>query len=84
MAQVTVRYRTELADTLGMREEQMEAETVREVLHHIKHTHGADAYKTAKAVLIVVNGVGIHLDRAYKTALHDGDVVSFLPLATGG
>ena len=84
MAQITVNYRGALTQAIGLSSEQLEVATVSEVLRHIKSTQGKIVYKQAKAMVIVVNGVSILQKRVYATALFDGDVVSFLPLAAGG
>ena len=84
MAQIKAMYRGDLTQGMGMREEQLQAAMVSDILSHIKAKQGKDVYKRAKAMLIVVNGISIlHLD-LYKTKLSDGDTVSFLPLAAGG
>jgi len=84
MAQVKVIYRAGLRESIGVREIQLEAATVADILSHIKSTQGKDVYKQAKAMLIVVNGVSILYKDLYKTVLNEGDTVSFLPLAAGG
>ncbi|MCL1847512.1 MAG: MoaD/ThiS family protein [Coriobacteriia bacterium] len=84
MALITAAYRGPLADTLGTPDEKIEASAVSEVLRHIKIAHGKPAWQTAKAMLIVVNGVSILHGKGFRTALHDGDVVTFLPIAAGG
>jgi molybdopterin converting factor small subunit len=81
---ITVRYRAQLAAFTGLTEEQFEAATVRDVLRHIREGFGAEAEKKAKTMLIVVNGESVLQLRHFKTALHGGDVVSFLPICGGG
>ena len=84
MAQIALVYRGALAEAIGVRNEQLEAATVSEVLSHIKSVYGKAVYKQAKSMLIVVNGRGILYKQVYATKLNDGDTVSFLPLAAGG
>jgi molybdopterin converting factor small subunit len=84
MATVTAHYHATLRDEVGICEETVEATTVRDLLRHIKSKHGSGAYKAAKAALIVVNGRGVHLEKAYATPLAEGDVVGFYPLGAGG
>jgi MoaD family protein len=81
---ITVKYRARLATLTNVAEEQIEAVTAKDVLQHIKTQYGAETEKKAKTMLIVVNGESILLLSRYKTALHDGDVVSFLPICCGG
>ena len=40
--------------------------------------------REAKRMLIVINGESIQLRRGYKTALAEGDCLSFLPICGGG
>jgi molybdopterin synthase sulfur carrier subunit len=84
MAQVTVTYRGKLAEETGKRSEEIEAQTVRQVLRQVKTNYGKEAHRIAKMELIAVNGVGILQKRVFATTLSDGDVVSFYPLAAGG
>ena len=84
MAQVKVVFRGGLEKSIGVRETQLEAATVSDVLNRIKSTEGKTVYKQAKAMLIVVNSISIIHRDLYRTTLHDGDTVSFLPLAAGG
>jgi molybdopterin converting factor small subunit len=81
---VKIRYRAHLAGLTKTGEEQAEAATVKEVLEHIGKRFGAQAKKTARSMIIAVNGESIlHLD-LFNTVLHDGDEVSFLPICGGG
>lgn len=80
----TIRYYAPLRGVVKKEIETTEAHTVHEVLEQIKSNYGKDAYKAAKSSLIVVNDVSIGLFDGKKTALHDGDVVGFLPLCGGG
>ena len=84
MAQVTVVYRGTLAESIGVKSEEIQADKVADVMRHIKAAHGEANYKQAKPTLIVVNGISILQKKVYATKLSDGDVVSFLPLAAGG
>ena len=82
--QVTIKYRAHLATLTKTASEKIEAVTVKDILGHIKTSFGAEAEKKEKTMLIAVNGESIlHLAR-FKTALHDGDEVSFLPICGGG
>jgi len=81
---VNVKYRSHLADFTKTAGEALEAATVKDVLHHIKTQFGAEAEKEAKTMLIVVNGHSVLHLAHFKTALKDGDEVSFLPICGGG
>ena len=72
---VEVTYRGALPELMGLSVERVEAGTVSEVMAHIRE---------AKRMLIVVNGESIQLRRGYKTALSEGDRLSFLPICGGG
>ena len=84
MMSVTVKYRGELSELTGVSAESITAATVSDVLKYIKRSYGADAQKTAKRMVIAVNGKSILLLKNEKTALYDGDTVSFLPICGGG
>ena len=81
---VTVKYRGDLAETIGISEESTEASTVSDILKRIKKTYGNDAFKSAKRMVIAVNGKSILLLKNEKTALSNGDTVTFLPICGGG
>ena len=82
---VNVKYRSQhLAELAGAAREEMEAATVKDVLRNIKARCGAEAEKSAKSMLIAVNGESILHLRHYQTALREGDEVSFLPICGGG
>lgn len=57
---------------------------VKDALTYIKHTHGREAWKAARASLITRNGVSINLLSGFRTPLADGDVIAFLPVCGGG
>ncbi|MBQ8830486.1 MAG: MoaD/ThiS family protein [Oscillospiraceae bacterium] len=81
---VTVKYRGELKDFTKLSEETLSAATISDVLNHIKITYGKDALKTAKRMVIAVNGKSILLLKNEKTTLSDRDIVTFLPICGGG
>ncbi|MDR0817186.1 MAG: MoaD/ThiS family protein [Clostridiales Family XIII bacterium] len=84
MANVTIRYRGGIADTIGLKEERTDAPDIRSVLAYIKKAHGRSAYKTARIMIIAVNGQSILLHKCYRTELKEGDEVMFLPISGGG
>jgi molybdopterin synthase sulfur carrier subunit len=81
---VTLKYRGQLAAETRVSEEAAQASSVKDALVHIRTAHGAAAEKTAKTMLIAVNGESILQRKLYKTALKDGDTVSFFPICAGG
>jgi len=81
---IKVRYRAHLAELTKTGEETLEAASIRDLLSHIKRSFGQEAEKTAKSMIIAVNGQSILQLKVYKTPLHDGDEVSFLPICGGG
>jgi MoaD family protein len=81
---VTVKYRAHLTAFTNVAEEQIEAATVNDVLRHIKAQYGAETGKKAKSMIIVVNGESILQLSHFKTALQNGDEVSFFPVSCGG
>ena len=84
MNEVRVRYRGHLAALTGITEETMQAANVESLLRIIRERHGREAEKAARAMLVALNGESILLLKRYKTALKEGDVVSFFPLCAGG
>ena len=82
--QVTVKYRGHLAELTRIAAEQIDAATVKDALRHIKTQFGAEAVKNAKSMLIVINGESILQLDHFKTALKEGDEISFLPICGGG
>ncbi len=84
MARITAVYRGDLARTIGYKSEPMVADTVRDVIRFIRKKHGRHVAKTAKSMLIVVDGVSIQLLERYRTKLNSGSEVSFLPVSAGG
>jgi len=84
MNKVQVKYRGHLAALTGLSEETVEAGNVQDVLLSIRRRHGRDAEKSARAMLIALNGESILLLKRYKTVLKEGDVLSFFPLCAGG
>jgi len=81
---VQISYRGELQTMTGKSSESIDAAIVKDVLRYIKASYGAAAWKTAKAMLIVVNSESILLRKVFNTTLDDGDIVSFLPICGGG
>lgn len=81
---VKVVYRGALPELTGTNEERVEAATVAEVMAHIKRKYPKEAYREAKRMLIVINGESIQLRQGYRTALSEGDRLSFLPICGGG
>jgi len=81
---VSIKYRAKLAALTKTASEAIDAANVKDVMTHIKKQFGVEAEKLAKTMLIVVNGQSINLLKAFKTALKDGDEVSFLPICGGG
>ena len=81
---ITIKYRAQLAALTKIASESIDAAIVKDVITHIKKQFGIEAEKLAKTMLIVVNGQSINLMKSFKTALKDGDDVSFLPICGGG
>ena len=84
MSRVTVRYRGELREITGCAYQEIEAETIRDVLKHIRRTWGRAALAEAERMVIAVNGKSILLLNNDKTVLSGGDTVFFIPICGGG
>ena len=81
---VTIKYRGDLAELTKVSSENLDVSSVSDVLKHIKKTYGNDAFKSAKRMVIAVNGKSILLLKNEKTALSNGDTVTFIPICGGG
>jgi len=84
MNKVLVKYRGNLEALTGIREETLEASDIKGLLISLRKSHGIEAEKTARTMLIALNGESIQFLKQYKTALREGDTVSFFPLCAGG
>ena len=84
MSAVQVKYRGHLAALTGRTEETIDAGDVNGILKTIRRQYSPEAEKAARSMLIALNGESILLLKRFKTALNDGDKVSFFPLCAGG
>lgn len=84
MTKVKVIYKGELERLLGKSEDTFTASSVNDILKQIRKQYGKDAYKTAKRMLIVVDGESITLKNHYKTKLDNVTEVGFFPICGGG
>ena len=84
MGKISVKYRGQLRAFTGKAEEALEAVNVESLLKIIRKNHGEKTEKAARAMLITLNGESILLLKSFKTALREGDTVSFFPLCGGG
>lgn len=81
---VQLSYRGKLQAITGKPGESVEASKVKDVLRFIRASYGASASREAKRMLIAVNSESILLLKVFNTTLKDGDIVSFLPICSGG
>lgn len=81
---ITVCYRAPLQALTHTGAEQLPACRVSDVLRHIRKTHGREAEKLARSMLIVIDGESILLKQAFRTGVSDGQTLSFLPVCGGG
>lgn len=79
-----LRYYAPLRSMIGHETDEAPVATTGEALQFIKQQYGKDAFRAAKAALIVVNGTSMDAYQGRKTLLKDDDTVGFLPLAGGG
>jgi molybdopterin synthase sulfur carrier subunit len=84
MSKVKAKYRGYLTTLTGAAEEDFDEKNVDGLLISIGKRHGRDAEKAARAMIIALNGENILLLKKYKTALKEGDSLSFFPLCAGG
>ena len=83
---ITIQYRGQLAELTGTGSEALDdkVRTVRDILKHIKKSHGSKAEQLAKAMLIAIDGESILLRKGYATQLKDDETVQFFPICGGG
>jgi molybdopterin synthase sulfur carrier subunit len=92
MPKVRVKYFTLLREITGKKEEEIEAETIRDLLDSLISKYGeelrdevnSDREKIPGYYHILVNGLNINLLKNLDTELKDGYVVSILPPVGGG
>ena len=84
MSEVRIIYRGVLAETVGKREDSVDAVDVKDVISHIQKNYGRKTAGMARTMVIAVNGTNILKREVYKTKLEEGDEVCFLPIAGGG
>jgi len=81
---VRVKYRGHLASLTGAAEETFDAKDVENLLKSLGKRYNWEVEKTARAMLITLNGENILLLRRYKTILAEGDTICFFPICAGG
>ncbi len=82
---ITIRYRGELLDAIGHPFDRVaDVHTAAAAMRFLKMAYGKAIYKTAKRMLIVVNGESIALHGYFRAALQEGDELGFLPICGGG
>ncbi len=79
-----IKYHGDMLTLTGKECEEINAESVNDVIAAIKKSYGSKTAKAAKRMLIVVDGTGILLLDGYKTKLNDKNTLSFLPVCGGG
>ena len=89
MNEVQVKYRGHLAELTGavgdtFEADNFEALNIEGLLKCLRKRYGKEAEKHARTMIIALNGESILLLKHYRTALKNGDVVSFFPLCAGG
>ena len=84
---IQLKYRGPLAALTGTKEETLDRQDMRNIqdlLKSLGEKYGPETEKIARVMLIALNGESIHLLKQFKTAIKDGDTVSFFPLCAGG
>lgn len=80
----TVRYYGQMAQTLGIKEEQLEGKTVSQVLNQFKKIHGTDLYKEAKRCHILVDHSNAGTEKGFRTPVKPDGLVEIVPVCGGG
>ena len=81
---IAVHYRGQLAALTCVESERLDAQTVRDIIKHIKQRYGAKAEQLAKAMLIAIDGESMNMRKGFATPLRDGETVQFFPICGGG
>ncbi|MBI5498986.1 MAG: MoaD/ThiS family protein [Deltaproteobacteria bacterium] len=81
---IKVSFAAHLPRTLGAREAQVEASTVRGLLRALSKRHGKPFDDAVGSCKVIVNGTNVAFLKGEGTALADGDEVVLLPPLAGG
>lgn len=81
---VHVQFASHLGRTLGLREAQVDADSVRALLRALSRTHGPAFDEAVRSCKVIVNGTNVAFLQAEGTKLADGDEVVLLPPLAGG
>ena len=81
---VKVSFAAHLPKTVGVRESQVEASSVRALLRALSRQHGKPFDAVAGGCKVLVNGTKVAFLEGEGTSLADGDEVVLLPPLAGG
>jgi molybdopterin converting factor small subunit len=81
---VKVHLASHLGRTLGVREAEVQADSVRGVLHELSGRFGHAFDEAARSCKVIVNGTNVAFLQGEATKVADGDDVTLLPPLAGG
>ena len=81
---IKVSFASHLGRTLGVREAEVQAETVRGLLRELSRRHGKPFDDAVASCKVIVNGTNVAFLQGEGTKLADGDQVTLLPPLAGG
>ncbi len=79
-----VKYYGNLINKTNCKEEEVFAESIKDLLSVIRKKYGDEAFKIAKVSHILVNDSNARSMAGFKTKLEASDTVKFLPVCGGG
>lgn len=80
----TIKYFGQLRALAGIRQEDIDAATVRALLKQVKDRYGDEAYQKAKRSHIIVDGQNAALIGGFSAKLDQTSEVQLLPVCGGG
>ena len=81
---IKVSFAAHLSKSIGVRETQVDASSVRALLRSLSRQHGRSFDEVVGSCKVIVNGTNVAFLQGEGTTLSDGDEVVLLPPLAGG
>ena len=81
---ITVKLFADLREAAGVKELELQAQTVAEALQQLRERYGEKLAAQLERVSVLVNGENVRFLGGEKTRLKPGDTLSLLPPVAGG
>ena len=81
---IKVSFAAHLPQSIGVRETQVEASSVRALLRSLSRQHGRPFDDVVRSCKVIVNGTNVAFLQGEGTPLSDGEEVVLLPPLAGG